>query len=55
MKKFFKFFKILICAILCRCPECFTALDCIRHDYGGLFDGYGHYYCPKCCGPLKEI
>lgn len=43
-----------VCAILCRCSKCFGELDCIVDDYGGLNDGYGHYYCPKCSGIIKD-
>lgn len=44
----------LVCAILCRCSKCFEELDCIVDDYGGLWNGYGHYYCPKCSGIIKD-
>lgn len=44
----------LACAILCRCPKCFEELDCIIDDYGGFNDGYGHYYCSKCSGIIKD-
>lgn len=49
-----EFFKHLICAILCRCPECWGPLACEYHDYGGLWDGYGHYYCPECSNMKGE-
>ena len=58
MKKILFYIQIfvvgLICAILHRCPKCWKKLSCIVDDYGGLWDGYGLWYCEKCDGIIKD-
>lgn len=45
MKRFINSF---FCALFCLCPHCHKPLAKITTDYGGLYEGYGHYYCPDC-------